>query len=133
MVSIPIVLYFIYQVIGVAAVFGCASRDRADHHLTEISYIYTFFAHVMHPCTITMLCIHGQGYVVSHTYTYRTTDDETRCVPRPHPGTPGCATMVVGQWIMQRLASLTAPIVKKLQEVREHGAVANDRGCRFAA
>ena len=43
------------------------TRDRADHHLTEISYIYTFLAHVIHPCTITMLCIHGQGYVVSHT------------------------------------------------------------------
>ena len=28
------------------------TRDRADHHLTEISYIYTFFAHdLMYPCT----------------------------------------------------------------------------------
>ena len=31
----------------------------------------------------------------------------------------GCGTMVVGQWIMQKLASLTSPVVKKLQEARD--------------
>ena len=42
--------------------FPLVTRDRADHHLTEISYIYTFFAHVTHTCTITsMLHFHTQG------------------------------------------------------------------------
>ena len=45
------------------------TRDRADQHPTEISYIYTFFAHVMHPCTGSSCCIHGRDALLYHTQT----------------------------------------------------------------
>ena len=45
------------------------TRDRADQHPTEISYIYTFFSHMSSTCTITML--HTRvGFIPTHTNMY---------------------------------------------------------------
>ena len=34
------------------------TRDRTDHHPTEISYIYTFFTHMSHTYTCTIILLH---------------------------------------------------------------------------
>ena len=56
---------------GPAGGIRLVTRDRADHHPTEISYIYTFFAHMSHTCTIIMFA-YTDWHAFYHTETCRT-------------------------------------------------------------